>query len=187
MSPEAKAKAVVGGRQVRVVPLKSEQELRQRVSELAAQISRDHAGGEIVAVGVLKGAYVFMADLVRQLTVPCRADFMALGSYGSGTETSGEVKVLLDVRIPLRGQDVLLVEDIVDTGLSLQHAIARIRRDGPRSLKVCALLDKPSRRRVEVPIDYLGFTVPDCFIVGYGIDWDERFRDLPYLGCVEGV
>jgi hypoxanthine phosphoribosyltransferase len=187
VDPKAETRVVVDGREVTIVPLLTEEEIAKCVSELAERVSRDYEGKELVTIGVLKGAFVFTADLVRRLTIPCRSDFMALASYGSGSVSSGRVELLLDLRIPLGGRDVLVVEDIVDTGLSLQCALERVRREEPRSLKVCALLDKPSRRRVEVPVDYVGFTVPDRFLVGYGLDWNERFRDLPYVGCLEEV
>jgi hypoxanthine phosphoribosyltransferase len=187
MDSEQGMRVVVEGREVTILPLHTEEEIARCVSGLAEQVSRDYEGKDLVTVGVLKGAFVFTADLVRRLTVPCRSDFLALGSYGSRSVSSGEVELLLDLRIPLRGRDVLVVEDIVDTGLSLQYALERVRREEPGSLKVCALLDKPSRRKVEVPVDYVGFTVPDRFLVGYGLDWNERFRHLPYVGYVEGL
>ncbi|MEE9277359.1 MAG: hypoxanthine phosphoribosyltransferase, partial [Dehalococcoidia bacterium] len=138
-------------------------------------------------VGLLKGAFVFMADLVRRLSVSCRCDFLAFQSYGAGTVSSGEARLVHDLTLPLAGADVLIVEDIVDTGITLRAAIERVRREHPRSLRTCTLLNKPSRREGEVPLDYVAFTVPDRFIVGYGIDWKERFRALPYIAYVESA
>ena len=177
---------------VRVVSLYAGDEIDGRVAELAGRISRDCtagelAGGELTVVGVLKGAFVFTADLVRKITLPCRCDFLALRSYGAGTVSSGEARITRDLSLPLADRDVLVVEDIVDTGRSLQAAVERVERERPRSVRTCALLDKPSRREVDVTLDYVGFTVADRFVVGYSIDWDERFRDLPYIGYVEGV
>lgn len=159
-------------------------ELDRRVGELAARVSADYAGKQLLVVGVLKGAWVFMADLVRRLTVPVRCDFLKASSYGMGTETSGEVRLLLDLSLPAEGQDVLVVEDVIDTGTCSAWLLEHLRRKGPASLRLCTLLDKPSRRVVPVAIDYLGFTVADHFIVGYGIDCGERYRELPYVGYV---
>ena len=155
-----------------------------RVRELARQISADYAGKKPLLVGVLKGAWIFMADLIRQLTVPVRCDFVKLSSYGTGTSTSGEVTVHLDMTIPAEGQDILLVEDIIDTGTTVPWLLERLAKQNPASVRLCALLDKPARRRVPVQIDYLGFTIPNQFVVGYGIDCAEEYRELPYVGYI---
>jgi len=170
---------------VSVVPLISEDEIRTRVRELSFDISSDFDGAVLHVVGILKGAWVFMADLVRQLTIPVTADFIAVASYGSGTESSGEITLVSDLRDSIEGKNVLLIEDIVDTGFSLQFLLRTLSQRKPRTLKTCALLDKPDRHEVEVKVEYIGFTVPDRFVVGYGIDYDERFRNLPYIGYVE--
>jgi hypoxanthine phosphoribosyltransferase len=159
----------------------SEQQLHQRVAELAEQISRDYAGKQPLVVGVLKGAWVFMADLVRRMTVPIRCDFIKLSSYGDDTVTTGRVQLHLDVSTPTEGQDILIVEDIVDTGTCVLWLLDHLRRKRPASIRLCALLDNPARRIAPITIDYLGFTIPNCFVVGYGIDWKERFRELPYI------
>ncbi|MFN4260640.1 MAG: hypoxanthine phosphoribosyltransferase [Gemmataceae bacterium] len=169
-----------------VVPLISSDQVAQRVRELAQQISADYAGKPLVLVGVLKGAWVFLADLVRQLTIPVRCDFVKLSSYGLDTHSSGQVQLQLDVIMSLAGQDVLVVEDIIDTGLSMPWLLEHLRQKQPASLKLCVLLDKPARRQVPVPIDYRGFTIDNYFIVGYGIDWAERYRELPYIAYVPG-
>lgn len=160
----------------------SEQQLHERVAELAEQISRDYAGKQLLVVGVLKGAWVFMADLVRRMTVPIRCDFIKLSSYGDDTVTTGRVQLHLDVSTLVEGQDILIVEDIVDTGTCVLWLLDHLRRRGPASIRLCALLDNPARRIAPITIDYLGFTIPNCFVVGYGIDWKERFRELPYIG-----
>lgn len=162
----------------------SEEELSQRVESLARQISTDYAGKPPLLVGVLKGAWVFMADLIRCLTIPARCDFVKLSSYGEDTETSGRVRLQLDVSLPVEGQDVLVVEDIVDTGTCVLWLLDHLRRKRPASLRVCALLDKPARRVAPVTIDYVGFNIPDHFVVGYGIDWQERYRELPHIAYV---
>lgn len=159
-------------------------DLARRVHELARQISADYAAKQPLVVGVLKGAWVFMADLVRHLTVPVGCDFVLLSSYGKGTSSSGRVSLRLDMTLAAKGRHILLVEDIVDTGTSLAWLLEHLARKRPASLRVCALLDKPARRVVSVNIDYVGFTVPDCFVVGYGIDCGERYRELPYVGFV---
>jgi hypoxanthine phosphoribosyltransferase len=158
------------------------EQIAHRIGELARQISADHAGKELLVVGVLKGAFVFMADLVRRLTVPVRCDFVKVSSYGMSKTSSGEVRLLLDLSLPVEGQHVLLVEDIVDTGTCGAWLLGHLRRQRPASLRLCALLDKQSRRQTPVTIDYLGFSIPDHFIVGYGIDCAERYRQLPYIG-----
>jgi hypoxanthine phosphoribosyltransferase len=165
------------------------QEIARRVGELAAQISTDYAGREPLVVGVLAGAWVFMADLVRQVTLPLRCDFVRLASYGAATRTTGQVRLLADMAQPAAGQHLLVVEDIVDTGVCVRWLLEHLRRRSPASVRVCALLDKPARREVEMAVDYVGFTIPDRFVVGYGIDWDERHRGLPYVGYIpeEGV
>ncbi len=159
--------------------LLSSRRIKQRVSRLAQEISRDFPGGEILLIGVLKGAFIFMADLARQLTMPVRVDFVRLASYGSGTRSSGKVKLSKDLEKPIQGKDVIIVEDIIDTGITLKYLSRRLRARRPRSLKVVALLDKPSRREVDFRPDYVGFQVEDYFVVGYGLDCDEEYRNLP--------
>ncbi len=167
-----------------VCPLFSEQALADRVAEIARQISADYAGRRPLLVGVLKGAWVFMADLVRRLSIPVRCEFIQLSSYGAGTSTTGQVRLQLDLCCPVAGEDVLLVEDIVDTGLSVSWLLEHLRQKGPSRIRLCALLDNPARRIAPVAIDYLGFTIPDHFVVGYGIDWNEQYRELPYIGYI---
>ena len=161
----------------------SQQEIKQTIVRLAAEIKKDYQGKHPLFVSILKGSFVFLADLIRQLDLPLEVDFVKVSSYGSSKETSGKVKMVQGLNTPIKGRDVLVVEDIVDTGLTLSFLLGHLQKKNPASLKLCALADKPSRRQVPVPIDYLGFTVPDKFIVGYGIDWDENFRYLPDI-CV---
>src|SRR5579859_3482753 len=156
-----------------------------RVRELGAQITRELAGKSLVLVCVLKGSFVFTADLMRSIDLPLRIDFLGVRSYGEGTESSGVVQITQDLSRPIENEHVLIVEDIVDTGLTIAHLIDLLRTRGPASVKVCALLHKPARARVQVPIDYLGFTIEDRFVVGYGLDFAERYRNLPYIGVVE--
>jgi hypoxanthine phosphoribosyltransferase len=151
-----------------------------RVQELADEISRDYAGkSEILIIGVLKGSFIFMADLVRSMTIPCQTDFIRVTSYGSGSESSGNVVITKDVESEIRGRDILIVEDIVDTGLTLQHIVDKLRARHPRSIKVCAFLDKRKRRKVPFDADYVGFVMDDGFVVGYGLDFNEQDRYLP--------
>jgi hypoxanthine phosphoribosyltransferase len=160
------------------------EQIQQRIRELASEIRSEYAGKHPVLVGVLKGAFVFLADLVRELRFPLQCDFVKLSSYGESTETSGQVRLELDTSIPLAGRHVLVVEDIVDTGLTTAWLLAHLRKKQPASLRVCALLDKPARRRVEVTIDFVGFRIPDQFVVGYGIDWAEAYRELDFIGYI---
>jgi hypoxanthine phosphoribosyltransferase len=160
------------------------EDLQRRVSELAAEISRDYEGREPVLIGVLKGAVFFLADLMRQLTVPCELDFMAVSSYGSATDSSGVVRILKDLDGSIEGRDVLIVEDIIDSGLTLHYMVRNLRARAPSSLEVCALLTKPERRRVDLPIRYVGFEIPNRFAVGYGLDFDQRFRNLDYVAAL---
>ena len=153
-------------------------EIRQAVAKLAGDIRRDYQGKELLLLGILKGSFVFMADLARELGLPVEVDFVKLSSYGTGTETSGKVKMAQGLKTTIKGKDVIVVEDIVDTGLTVSFLMGYLRKKKPASLKLCALTDKPSRHKVPVTIDYLGFTVPNKFIVGYGIDWNEKFRYL---------
>lgn len=164
----------------------SQEQIAARVKELGAQISADYRGKNLVLVVVLKGSFVFAADLCRAIgdhTV--RIDFLGVRSYGEGTETSGVVQITQDLSKPISGEDVLIVEDIVDTGLTIAHLMDLFRTRQPRSVRVCALLHKPARARVEVKVDYLGFTIEDRFVVGYGLDFAEHYRNLPYIGVVE--
>lgn len=170
-----------------VIPLISEEKIQERVEQLGRTISIDYKGKPLHVVGILKGAWMFMADLIRHVAIPVTTDFLAVASYGSGTESSGTITMVSDLRGSIEGKDVLLIEDIVDTGLSLQFVLDTLSQRSPESLRVCALLDKPDRHQVEVRIHYLGFTVPDQFVVGYGIDYDEQFRNLPHIGYVEFV
>jgi len=162
----------------------SRQEIRKAVARLAAEIKRDYQGKQPLIIGVLKGSFVFMADLIRQLDLPVEVDFVKLSSYGTAKETSGKVKVVQGLKTPVKGRDVLVVEDIVDTGVTISFLLGYLRKKKPASLKLCSLTDKPSRHQIPISIDYLGFTVPDKFIVGYGIDWNEKFRYLPDICTV---
>jgi hypoxanthine phosphoribosyltransferase len=162
--------------------LVSTEDIVRRVRELGQQISVDYQGKHPVLIGVLTGSFVFFADLLRALTIPVRCDFVKISSYGNGTTSTGTVLLQLDLSIALAGQDVLVVEDIVDTGTSSAWLLEHLRRKRPASLRLCALLDKPSRRQTPMTIDYLGFSIPDRFVVGYGIDYAENYRQLPYIG-----
>jgi len=163
----------------------SKEEIAETVTGLAREISADYANKKMVLIGVLKGAFIFLADLARHLTIPVEIEFMRIASYGSQKESSGKVTVTKDVEISLEGKDVLVIEDIVDTGLSLTFLIDHLRTHNPSSLKVCALVDKKSRREVEVEVDYVGFTIDDGFIVGYGIDFNEGYRALPEIFVID--
>ena len=158
--------------------------LAERVRELGAEISRDYAGKDLLLVGVLKGAVFFLSDLMRHLDVPCEVDFMAVASYGSSTDSSGVVRILKDLDASIEGRDVLIVEDIVDSGLTLSYLLRTMRARDPRSLEVCALLTKPERRKVELPIRYTGFEIPNRFVIGYGLDYGEKFRNLPFVAVL---
>jgi hypoxanthine phosphoribosyltransferase len=163
----------------------SAEEIRGEVERLAEEIRRDYQDRNPLLIGVLKGSFVLMADLIRLLNFPLEVDFVRLSSYGAGTVTSGKVRVAGRLRASIEGRHVVVVEDIVDTGLTLKFFLNYLRRHQPASLKVCVLFDKAPRRRVPVPIDYRGFTIPDAFVVGYGLDWDEKFRYLPNLCILE--
>ena len=163
----------------------SRQEIEATVRKLAAEIRKDYQGKSPLLVGILKGSFMFMADLIRLLDFPLEVDFIRLSSYGRGRESSGKVKVVQDLSSQVRGREVLVIEDIVDTGITISFLLDYLRKKKPASLRLCALTDKPSRRRVPVTIDYLGFTVPDKFLVGYGLDWDEKFRNLPDICVLE--
>jgi hypoxanthine phosphoribosyltransferase len=162
----------------------SAEELQRRVAELSAEISSDYEGRDLVLIGVLKGAVLFIADLMRELTVPCEVDFMAVSSYGSATDSSGVVRILKDLEAPIEGRDVLIVEDIIDSGLTLQYLVRNLRARAPGTLEVCALLTKPERRRVELPIRYVGFEIPNRYVIGYGLDYAQRYRNLRYVAIL---
>jgi hypoxanthine phosphoribosyltransferase len=159
-------------------------DLAHRVRQLAEEISRDYEGRDLLLVGVLKGAVFFLSDLMRHLTVPVEVDFMAVSSYGSSTDSSGVVRILKDLDQPIEGREVLIVEDIVDSGLTLSYLLRTLRAREPASLEVCALLTKPERRKVDLPIRYVGFEIPNRFVIGYGLDHAERFRNLPYVAVL---
>jgi hypoxanthine phosphoribosyltransferase len=166
-------------------PLISREEITARTAEMAAEITRDYLDRELVMVGVLKGAFVFLADLARQVELPVEIDFVAVSSYGADTESSGVVKIVKDLDLEIEGKDVLLVEDIVDTGLTLKYLTGMLRERGPSSVEVCALLNKPDARKVDIEVRYCGFDVPPLFVVGYGLDYAERYRQLPYVGVLQ--
>ncbi|HEV3376850.1 MAG TPA: hypoxanthine phosphoribosyltransferase [Thermoleophilaceae bacterium] len=161
-------------------------DLEHRVRELAEEISRDYAGRQLLLIGVLKGAVFFLADLMRHLHVDCEVDFMAVSSYGASTDSSGVVRILKDLDAPIEDRDVLIVEDIVDSGLTLSYLFRMLRARGPASLEVCALLTKPARREIDLPIRYVGFEIPNRFAIGYGLDYAERYRNLPYVAVLAG-
>ncbi|HEX3770996.1 MAG TPA: hypoxanthine phosphoribosyltransferase [Polyangiaceae bacterium] len=169
----------------RPVTMLSADEIAARIRALGAEITRDYAGRPLVLVCVLKGSFVFAADLARAIDLPLRIDFLGVRSYGVNTETSGVVQITHDLSRAISNEHVLLVEDIVDTGLTIAHLIDLLRTRGPSSVKVCALLHKPARARIQVKIDYLGFTIEDRFVVGFGLDFAEKYRNLPYIGVLE--
>ena len=162
-----------------------EDRLRARVVELGDEISADYAGRDLLLIGVLKGAVFFMADLMRTLGIPCEIDFMAISSYGAQTDSSGVVRILKDLDINIEGRNVLVVEDIIDSGLTLSYLIRNLEAREPATLEVCALLTKPDRREIDVPVRYIGFEIPNRFVVGYGLDCAERYRNLPYVGVLD--
>ncbi len=158
--------------------------ISRRVAELGQEISRDYAGRDLFLVGVLKGAVFFIADLMRELEVSCEVDFMAISSYGSSTDSSGVVRILKDLDESIEGRDVLVVEDIIDSGLTLSYLLRTLRARQPRSLEVCALLTKPTRRKIEINCQYVGFEIPADFVIGYGLDFAQKYRNLPYVGVL---
>ena len=162
-----------------------EERLRGRVGELGEEISTDYEGRDLLLIGVLKGAVFFMADLMRHLTVPCEVDFMAISSYGASTDSSGVVRILKDLDINIEGRHVLVVEDIIDSGLTLSYLMRNLEARDPASLEICALLTKPERREIDVPVRYVGFEIPNRFVIGYGLDYAERYRNLPYVGVLD--
>ena len=164
--------------------LLTEEQIQARVAELGVQLTADYAGREPVLISVLKGSIVFLADLVRGVELPLSIDIMEVSSYGAATESSGQVRILKDLSNPIEGRDVLVVEDIIDTGLTLNYLLRYLREKGPATLRICCLLDKPARRLTEIEIDYVGFTIPDRFVIGYGLDYGERYRNLPYIGVL---
>ena len=163
----------------------TQEDIAKKVDELAAEIRKDYRGKNPLLIGILKGSFVFLADLVRAMNIPAEIDFVRLASYGSGTESSGKIKLVKDIETPIKDRHVLVVEDIVDRGLTVRFLLDYLSFRKPASLKLCTLFNKPSKRKVEVPIDYVGFTVPDAFVVGYGLDLDEKFRYLPDLCILE--
>ncbi len=163
----------------------STEELQKRIAEMGREISREYAGKEILMIGVLRGAVVFMADLARAIDLHVSMDFMAVSSYGAGTTSSGVVRILKDLDESIEGRHILVVEDIVDSGLTLNYLLDNLKSRKPASIKLCTLLNKPERRKVEVKIDYNGFDVPDYFVIGYGLDYAERYRNLPYIGILK--
>lgn len=165
--------------------LLSAEELAKRVGEIGAEITADYAGKEILMIGVLRGAVLFMADLARAIKVPVAIDFMAVSSYGAGTTSSGVVRILKDLDVNIEGKHVLVVEDIVDSGLTLNYLLDNLKSRKPASIKLCTLLNKPEHRKVDVKIDYNGFNVPDYFVIGYGLDYAEKYRNLPFIGILK--
>lgn len=166
-------------------PIVTQEQMRSRIRELGRQISADYAGKDLVLVGVLKGAYAFFADLARAIRIPVRVDFIIVTSYGTQTKTSGKVKLVTELTEKIKNRDVLLVEDIVDSGLTVQYLTKALAKQKPRSIKVCTLLSKPERRVVDVPLQYIGFRIPDQYVVGYGLDYQQQYRNLPYLAVLD--
>jgi len=166
--------------------LYSKETIEKRVQEIAQTLSNDYQGRDVVFICILKGAYIFLADLLRHLAIPHTIDFMRVASYGSGTVSSGKISVTKDIEADIEGKDVVIVEDIIDTGITLAFLKNKLQKKTPRSLKICALLDKKARREVEIDADYVGFSMDEGFVVGYGLDFDERFRSLPDIYVIEG-
>lgn len=165
--------------------LLSEDQIRRKVGELGLQISRDYRGRIPIFVGILRGAAIFHADLIRHVDLPLQVDFISVSSYGAATRTSGQVQLIKDLESSIQGEDVLLVEDIIDTGLTAEYLLRNLSTRRPRSIRFCSLLSKPSRRQVDIKIDYLGFEIPDDFVVGYGLDYNQQFRNLPFIGILD--
>lgn len=163
----------------------SEEELKNIVARLGEEISKDYEGKNLVLISVLKGSVIFMADLMRAIKIPCKIDFMAVSSYGSGTKTSGVVKIIKDLTEPIEGADVVIVEDILDSGVTLSYLKKLLLARNPASIKICTLLDKPERRKADIAADYAGTSIPDAFAVGYGLDYDEKYRNLPFIGVLK--
>ena len=166
-------------------PLFSAEQIQTRIGDLGAEIARDYAGRNPLLIGVLKGACIFLSDLLRAVDLRLGVEFMAISSYGVSTRTSGEVRIVKDLGVPVEGRDILVVEDIVDTGLTLSYLLDNLRARGAKSVKLAALLDKHDRRQRQVEINYLGFSIPDAFVVGYGLDFAERYRNLPYIAILK--
>lgn len=162
----------------------SEDEILKKISEIGAKISRDYEGKDLMLIGVLKGSVIFMADLLKKITIPCTMDFMAVSSYGSSTTTSGVVRILKDLDFEIEGKDVLIVEDIIDSGITLRYLMEYLKGRKPASIEITCLLNKPERRKVEINAKYIGFDVPDYFLVGYGLDYAEKYRNLPFVGIL---
>lgn len=166
-------------------PIVTQEEMRARIREMGKQITTDYAGKDLVLVGVLKGAYAFYADLARAIRIPMRVDFLMVTSYGSRAKTSGKVQMITELTEDIKGKDVLLIEDIIDSGLTVQYLVKALAKKKPRSIKVCTLLSKPDRRTIEVAIDYVGFNIPNKYVVGYGLDYQQQYRNLPYLAVLD--
>ena len=166
-------------------PIITQEQMRNRIRELGRQISIDYAGKDLVLVGVLKGAYAFYADLARAIRIPVRVDFIVVTSYGTGAKTSGKVKLVTELTEQIKNKDVLLVEDIVDSGLTVQYLMKALARRKPKSINVCTLLSKPERRVVDVHVQYIGFKIPDQYVIGYGLDYQQKYRNLPYLAVLD--
>ena len=165
--------------------LLSEDQIKARIAELGRELTADYAGKNPIFIGVLKGVVMFFADMIRAIPLDCQIDFMAVSSYGGGTQSSGKIRIQKDISVDLAGRHVVILEDILDSGLTLSHTAAYLKTKGPASLKICTLLDKPDRRKAEVQADYVGFTIPNLFVVGYGLDYDEKYRNLPYIGILK--
>lgn len=163
----------------------NEEEIIHKIREMGAQISEDYKGKDLMLVGVLKGSVIFMADLLKNITIPCSMDFMAVSSYGNSTQTSGVVRILKDLDFEIEGKDILIVEDIIDSGITLKYLMEYLKGRKPKSLEIACLLNKPERRKVEIEAKYMGFNVPDYFLVGYGLDYAEKYRNLPYVGILK--
>lgn len=164
--------------------LLSEEQIAEITANLGKKLTEDYAGKDVLLVSILKGAVVFMSDIMRHIDLKCEVDFMVVSSYGSGVKTSGNVKIIKDVDIPLEGKDVIIIEDILDSGLTLNYIINMLKERNPNSIEICTLLDKPARRQSEVKAKYIGVQIPDAFVVGYGLDFDEKYRNLPYVGVL---
>ena len=165
--------------------LVDEATLQRRIGELGESISRDYAGKDLLLVSVLKGSFIFMSDLIRAISIPLQVDFMAISSYGKGVVSSGAVRIIQDLMIPIEGRNLIIVEDIIDSGNTLSYLVRMLRERQPASLRIVTLLDKPERREVDVPVDWVGFSIPNEFVVGYGLDYNETYRNLPYIGVLK--